>query len=486
MNRHLIAWLINILIGSTICTAQSLEYLQVGGTANDHGYSMISDISGNVFITGSTRSYGQGSEDIFLVKMNKFEELEFQKTYGSTHHDIARSIDLAADGGYVIFGEAWDHGHGREDMYLLKVDQDGNTLWEQSFGGNHTDQGHSVEALPDGYACLGYTASYGGSTRGNFLLTRTDLSGNILWEKDYGTEFLDYGFSVKQIWDGGLALLGNKGGFFNLARADFTNHDSDVLLVLTLPDGEEEKRISWGGSGHDWGKDMVLTDESILVVGSSQQEETQSFDIFLAEISQEGSLTRESYYGGNGFEFGEALCRSTDGMIYIAGTSSSLSSDGSTDIYIAKTMLNGDLIWEQRLGGTGSDYGFDILPMPDSGCLVLGEIEDPILHTQDLYLARLNKNGELMSLGKPKDLEPIIIKIYPNPASDYIRVKWLNQLDSSSSILQIFNLSGQIVHHEEIPGQEETFISLPDLSPQTLIYQVISKDARFTGKLVIQ
>ncbi|MCD6346219.1 MAG: T9SS type A sorting domain-containing protein [Bacteroidales bacterium] len=485
MRKRIILSLAIFLFGLFTGMAQTSDYLRVGGPDNDHGYSMVFDASNNIIIAGSTRSFGKGSDDYYLIKTDQLGELNYQKTYGCSHHEIARSVALAADGGYVIFGESWDYGHGREDMYLIKINENGEKQWDQFFGGYHTDQGMCVEALPDGYACLGYTSSQPGTTRGNFLLSRTDLEGNLLWENNYGTKYLDFGFCVKQTHDGGFALLGNSGGFFNLARADFLNHDSDIMLILTNPDGEELNRIIWGGKGHDWGKDMLLTEQSILVVGSSQQENTSSFDLVLSEISYEGRVLHESYYGGKGFEFGESICQAADSNLLLVGTSSSPSTNIQTDIYVVKTETNGNLIWEQRIGGSGSDYGYDVLPLSDSGCMVLGEIEDTTLMTKDVYMVRLNKNGDIMSIGRPDEPGKPSVIVYPNPAFNKIHVKWVNQLENSG-ILRIYTVAGELVYSEKISGTEEKLISLPDLKPQMLIYQITTQTKNYTGNLIIQ
>ena len=486
MNKITFILLVILLSGFSPGIAQTNNHLRFGGKDNDHGYSMVFDNTEKIIIAGSTRSFGKGSDDYYLIKTNELGETDFQKTFGWAHSEIARSVAIAADGGYVIFGESWDYGHGREDMWLVKTNEDGEKQWDQFFGGYHTDQGISVESLPDGFACLGYTSSQPGTTRGNFLLSRTDLDGNLLWENNYGTPYLDFGFSVKQLPDGGFALLGNSGGFFNLARADFLNHDSDILLIITDDMGEELNRITWGGNGHDWGKDMLLTENTILITGSSQNKETSSFDIYLSEITYEGRLLHEYYYGGEGFEFGESICQTTDSNLYLVGTSSTGSPKIQTDIYIVKTKMNGELLWEQRIGGSGSDYGYDILPLPDSGCIVLGEIEDTTLMTKDIYLIRLNKNGDIMSIGRPAEPGEPELVVYPNPTHRVLHIKWTNQLESYAGVLKIFTLTGELVWEEKINGSDEKTVSLPIIKPQMLIYQITSKNGSFTGNLIIQ
>ena len=143
------------------------------------------------------------------------------------------------------------------------------------------------------------------------------------------------------------------------------------------------------------------------------------------------------------------------------------------------------MIWEQRIGGSGSDYGYDVLPLPDSGCMVLGEIEDTTLMTKDVYMVRLNKNGDIMSIGRPDEPGKPSVIVYPNPAFNKIHVKWVNQLENSG-ILRIYTVAGELVYSEKISGTEEKLISLPDLKPQMLIYQITTQTKNYTGNLIIQ
>ena len=136
----------------------------------------------------------------------------WEKTFGGADSsEVAYSVQQTSDGGYIAVGYA---GSGAEmDIYLVKIDKDGNSIWEKTFGFSGRDTGYSVQQTSDGgYIIAGYTTSYGAGSSDAYLI-KTDSAGNIIWEKTFGGPAPDVGLSVQQTADGGFIVAGRTFSF---------------------------------------------------------------------------------------------------------------------------------------------------------------------------------------------------------------------------------------------------------------------------------
>jgi len=221
-----------ILIGSvSIVSAQTSWWRTYGGTNQDWGYSVQQTADGGYIVAGATKSYGAGNEAVYLIKTNASGDTLWTRTYGGASADCGYSVQQTSDGGYIITGYTYSFGAGAPDsanVYLIKTDTSGDTLWTRTYSGTGNDYGRSVQQTADGgYIIAGYTHYFGmgppDST--NVYLIKTDASGDTLWTKTYGGTSPDFGYSVQQTADGGYVIAGY--------TASFGAGDDDVYLIKT-------------------------------------------------------------------------------------------------------------------------------------------------------------------------------------------------------------------------------------------------------------
>src|SRR3989304_6026509 len=174
-------------------------------------YSMVQTSDGGYALAGAI---GWASRDVWLVKTDATGTHQSNKTYGGTNWDEARSLVQTGDGGYALAGYTNSYGYATPtypNFWLVKTDSSGNALWNKTYGGQYHDYGYSVVQTSDGgYALAGYTQSYGVGTPTypNFWLVKTDSAGTMLWSQTYGGTYEDDAYSVVQTNDGGYALAG--------------------------------------------------------------------------------------------------------------------------------------------------------------------------------------------------------------------------------------------------------------------------------------
>jgi ABC-type cobalt transport system substrate-binding protein len=135
---------------------------------------------------------------LLLLSVNIAQDTLWTKTFGGSNDDYGRSVQQTTDGGYVIGGYTSSYGNGSADVWLIKTDADGDTLWTQTYGGSNGDAGYSVQQTTDGgYVIGGYTSSYGNGS-GDVWLIKTDSNGDSLWTKTFGGSDGDYGIQCNK------------------------------------------------------------------------------------------------------------------------------------------------------------------------------------------------------------------------------------------------------------------------------------------------
>jgi hypothetical protein len=147
------------------------------------------------------------------------------KNFGGVSADIGFSVQQTADKGFILTGLTESFGSGLADIWLLKTDSSGDTLWTKTFGGSNNEWGKAVRQTTDGgYVLVGWTESYGAGDKDAWLIKTNEL-GDTLWTKTYGGINWDKCFCVQQTSDGGYILTGE--------TESFGAGNMDVWLIKT-------------------------------------------------------------------------------------------------------------------------------------------------------------------------------------------------------------------------------------------------------------
>jgi hypothetical protein len=126
---------------------------------DEYGSSAIQSTDGGYVIAGYTYSQGEGQSDFYIEKRNGINE--FKRVIGGSKDDKAASISQTSDGGYIVVGSTYSYGNGQSDIMLVKLDEEGNEDWRQTYGGVSDDFATAVMQTPDGgFVISGYKLGF--------------------------------------------------------------------------------------------------------------------------------------------------------------------------------------------------------------------------------------------------------------------------------------------------------------------------------------
>jgi len=223
-----------------------------GRRDTDSGTSILETYDNGFVIAGFTTSDGTSDDDIWIIRTDNQGDTLWTKTINAVGNDNARSIILSSDSCYIVAGESLNTP---SKFLLLKIDDSGNLIWNKPIlGWSNYVFGESVIQIHDGsIICSGYHGS-------NAILMKTNSNGDLLWKQQYGgSENLEI-YSIVQTLDGGYMLAGCYGYWIT---------NKEILIIKTDENGIESWRYQFGGQGDDIGYSILNTDDGGFVIGGS-------------------------------------------------------------------------------------------------------------------------------------------------------------------------------------------------------------------------
>ncbi len=356
----------------------------IGGSNIDIGNCVRETSDGGFIIAGYTRSYGTASgRNLLLIKTDSFGNVIWANGYGGNNDDEASSVVQNSDGGFVACGYTKSYGSGGNDFYLVKVDANGNQLWDRVFGGTSDEEAYSMVASDDGgFLIAGATSSFGAGSRDIWLI-KTDASGSQQWIKTIGGLSSDGARSINKTSDGGYIITG---WTFSYGPGAVGN----VWLVKTDSLGNMQWNKFFGGSDVDRGLSVQQTlDGGYIITGYTASSGTGLDDMLLIKTDSAGNAQWQYTFGGTGRDYGNSVIQSSDGGYVITGYTLSYGAGGD-DLWIVKTNESGTMLWSKTLGGAQSDVGNFIIQTTDGSYVITGHTLSSGAGLHDVWLIKLN------------------------------------------------------------------------------------------------
>jgi hypothetical protein len=360
-----------------------------GGDNEDNGVCIVRTADGGYITAGSTLSnssgdvgVGKGSYDIWVVKTDADGNKVWQKTYGGSSVEQPTAIINTGDGGVLITGytnsiNSGDVGfnQGGDDAWVLKLDANGNLLWQKTYGTTSYDYAQGIISSGDGgYIVAGHTYI---STYSDVWIFKLDANGNLLWQKTFGGSSYDYVPAITSTDDGGFIVAANTLSS-NTGNVGANNGGLDIWVVKFDANGNLLWQKTLGGSKDEWANHIVRsTDGGFVVMGYTESSNTGDVganhgksDLWVVKLNATGTIVWQKTIGGAGSDAAIFGTASADGGFMLSGTTDSNNSGdvganhGLSDLWIVKVSANGTLAGQLLMGGNDHEFGNEIIPVP--------------------------------------------------------------------------------------------------------------------------
>lgn len=288
---------------------------------------------GGAFAAGVTTEGATGT-DLFVMRVDSLGNSIWQKRCGGAGTESPNDLCIAADGGFVIAARR------DNDAWILKFDAIGALAWQKAYGGAGTDVLTSVEPTVDGgFVLAGYSDSYGGAGLAEGWVVKTDSLGNVLWSKIYGGVDVDVFAHVRPASDGGYVLTGR--------TKSWSAGDFDIWVMKLDSTGNPIWQKAYGGGAEDRGNWSGLSaDGGYVVAGRTSSYGAGSRDGCLLRLTSSGAVTWAKTYGSAADE--AAFTKGTgDGGFVIFGTRDF--GNPNLDGFLIKTTSTGTISWQKTI-----------------------------------------------------------------------------------------------------------------------------------------
>ncbi|MDN5202718.1 hypothetical protein QQ008_15115 [Fulvivirgaceae bacterium BMA10] len=371
----------------------------LGGTNHESPRSIIQTMDGSYVIAGYSFSNdgdisgNHGLSDSWIVKLNERGNFIWETNLGGAGREAAYCILETEDGGFVMAGEAShasgdvDSNNGNRDYWIVKLDASGTLVWETNLGGSNVDVASSITLAGDeGYVIGGTSRSSNGDVKNNhggsdFWIVKLDLGGSLVWESNFGGSDDDVCVSIRQTLDGGYIAAGTSSS--SDGDVDSNHGRSDFWIIKLDSFGKLVWEANYGGSDSDTATEIYqLSNGEYIVAGYSYSsdldvgENKGGADYWVIKLDVIGNLMWQTSMGGEDNDLVRSMYSSDQGYIVAgfagSGTGDVSGNNGLADCWIQKLDGNGEQVWEENFGGSETDIAYTIQRTMDKGFVFAG------------------------------------------------------------------------------------------------------------------
>lgn len=362
-----------------------------GGSSIDTAYTLHQTADGGYVLAGYTQSFGAGDRDFWVVRVDAFGNIVWQRAIGGPLADTAMELVETVDGGFAIAGVTRSYGAGMVSGWVVKLDANGSLLWNRVIGGSNSNSFGGLAATSDGgVIAAGATQPAGGSYDG--WLVKLSSAGAVTWQRRYSGADTDMFTRVRQTADGGYIAVGQTQSF---------GTGGDLWVVKTDASGAITWQRNYGGAGFEGGSDVrQTTDGGYIVAGSMEPPPYVHSDGWLLKLDASGNVAWQRAYGDGGALSSDGFYgvrQTSDGGYIVSGRTSigaELQPWGS-DAWVIKLDPGGNISWQRAFGSSQYDYSLVAIQTSDGGYALSGATQGFGAGSDDAWLIKCDAGGNL-------------------------------------------------------------------------------------------
>ena len=351
-----------------------------GGSEDDEAKSIVQTKDGGFMLIGKTESQGAGKSDAWLVKLDASGEMDWDKTFGGAKDDEGFSVINTKSGGFAFAGYTESEGKGSSDFLVAKLDFSGKELWKMTYGGPKADEACKIIQTFDGNFVVGGLTKSRGAGSSDYWLLKTSGAKKVIFKKNFGGSRKEELKDIIQLPDSSFVVVGNS--------LSTSTGGSDVWLLKLNKLGRSKVKKNFGGNDYDLGNSILATDDGYIIAGATMTQTKGFFDIWVFGLNENLEKKWENQWGDKKDEKMEVIIATQDSGYAMAGYTKSYGK-GGYDAWIIKLDRNGKKMWEKTIGGEEDDKIFDMIQAKDGSYVVCGSTESQGDGKKDFWVMKL-------------------------------------------------------------------------------------------------
>ena len=357
-----------------------------GGRYDDEANDIIA-LKDGYMLVGSTASFGKGQNDAYVVRVDKFGNKVYSLAIGGSSEDEANAVVEVKDG-FVIAGSTRSFGNGVESIYMAKVSKVGALLWQNGYYSDKDDyyQAKDMVKISDTNLLLAGPEDHVKffNSEVNVYVNAIDINGQKNGVKRYGGSKVDVANSI----------INTKDGYVLAGMSKTWGHGGEDAYVIKLDkDGNQIWHNAFGFRYDEVANQIIATrDGGYILVGTTDSDIKKQQDIYVVKLNANGTRAWQAHYGSKEDEEGYGIVETDDGYV-IAGYTKDTQSYNS-DVYLLKISHHGRMLWSKKYGLDKDDAAKAIIKVED-GFVVAGYKTSQETYSKDLYILKVDENGNI-------------------------------------------------------------------------------------------
>ncbi|MBN1150467.1 T9SS type A sorting domain-containing protein [candidate division WOR-3 bacterium] len=408
-----------------------------GGPLGDYGNSIALTNDGGFVLAGFTFSYTPSFCDAWILRFDSSGELSWDSTYGYESYDYPDDIIQTFDGGFAFAGTSCPPANYYGDFYIAKISGDGNFLWDLRIGDSQWEEGASalLETQDSEIVAVGFTYF---QTAGlcDAWLVRIDNDGNLLWDSTYGGSGSELPTCMVQSNSGDFVIAGHK-------KLTSSSNSMGWFLIIDRY-GVVTHEKTFPGAQSAWFENITRTQDGCYILAGTMVSSTNGkFDGWIVKVDSQGNEMWSKVLGGPESDDFWSVEELPGGDLLLTGTTSSYPAN-SADVWIVRTDSAGNQIWSYSFGGAEIDEGHDIKAVTSSIFLVTGSSETFCNGISDLIVAKITDAVTIVEENPLHVFSPEFLTVSPNPFRGSAQIEFFLRNEDEVQV-SVLDLSGRIV-----------------------------------------
>jgi len=336
-------------------------------SAYDRPYSICTNSMGEILVCGCTYNDSNQTYDGTVLKLDFVGNKIWQKVFGYGNSDLLTSIASVPSGGYVLAGRTSSKGAGSDDFWIMKIDEKGNLLWEKTYGEKFEDKAEHILVTKNGDPLITGSQMTASSSYIDMWIVKLNSDGDKMWDKKFGGHFRTYGKSAAELGDKYIVA-----GYFEPNREEKYKEDMGLILAISAEGNLLWEKI-FGGEKEDGFNNVLVTKKNeIVVTGFTESKgKNGSEDFWTMKLNEKGEMIWEQTFGDISSDKAESITEVEGGFVVCGQTSSRETS--SEDILLVKYDNSGKLSWSTTIGKDMNEKPYAILSTADGGIVIASE-----------------------------------------------------------------------------------------------------------------